>query len=61
MMNVNTTTFGSGPPLSRGYPKPTSYPSTNTENKIGMDPTVPVGMKSVPIGPPPAGGFVMRK
>ena len=61
MMNVTTTAFSSGPPLSRGYPKPTSYPSTNTENKIGMDPTVPVGMKSVPIGPPPAGGFVMRK
>ena len=61
MMNIKSPSFATGPPPSKGYPKPVAYPSpSNLSNQMGMDPTAPLGMKTARIGPPPTGGF-MRK
>ena len=60
MINAMSPPFTVGPPPSKGYPKPSSYPPINSpSNHIGMDPTAPI-MKTAPIGPPPIGGFIRK-
>ena len=60
MINAMSPPFKVGPPPSKGYPKPSSYPPINSpSNHIGMDPTAPI-LKTAPIGPPPIGGFIRK-
>merc|ERR1712228_55417 len=60
MINAMSPPYAVGPPPSKGYPKPSSYPPMNNPgNQVGMDPTALI-LKTAPIGPPPLGGF-MRK
>ena len=62
MIDTKSTSFVAGPPSSRGYPKPSNYPTStgNIGTQMGMDPTAPITGKAAPIGPPPMGGFVRK-
>uniref|UniRef100_A0A0K2T0W1 SEC23interacting proteinlike [Pundamilia nyererei] n=1 Tax=Lepeophtheirus salmonis TaxID=72036 RepID=A0A0K2T0W1_LEPSM len=43
-----------------GYPKIYPVASSMSSPRIGMDPTAPLGNNTVPLGPPPMGGFVSK-